>query len=79
MRSTVGAEAQGQVLWRGLDAGVNDVESLQGFDLSSEVTARVEDRLDGRWGKLSRKLQSGGVVGKGSTVTLDILTVLCRK
>lgn len=75
----MGAEAQGQVLWRVLDAGVNDVESLQGFDLSSEVTARVEDGLDGRWGKLSRKLPSGGVVGKGSTVTLEILTVLCRK
>lgn len=52
LRDAVGAEAQGWLSWRVLDARINHVESLQGFDLSSEmiakgrlVTARVKDGL----------------------------------
>ena len=68
LRDAVGAESQGWLSWRVLDARVNDVESLQGFDLSSEmiaerllVIARVKDGLG--WKKLSRKLLL--VIGSG--------------
>lgn len=47
----MGAETQGQLSWRVLDAKANDVVSLQGFDLSTEeslVIATVEDGLGGR-------------------------------
>lgn len=49
-----GDEAQAHLSWRVLDARVSDVESLQGFDLSSYMIAkrslvigRVEDELVG--------------------------------
>lgn len=47
-----GAEAQGWLSWRVPDARTSDVESLQGFDLSSEMTTKrllVIARVEGRW------------------------------
>lgn len=47
-----GAEAQGWLSWRVPDARASDVESLQGFDLSSEMTTKrllVIARVEGRW------------------------------
>lgn len=45
LMDAVGAEAQGQLSWRVLDAKANDVVSQQGFDLSTEViTSDIQDR-----------------------------------
>lgn len=43
----MGAEAQGQLSWRVLYGTANDVVSLQGFDLSTEVI--TSDSQGGGW------------------------------